>query len=61
MLKHGESRINFMNTLNLIKQADHPNLVKLFEIYEEEHYIHFVTEYIEGGELFDFLKERNKL
>ena len=34
---------------------DHPNIVRLFEVYEEKKYFHLVTEYCEGGELFDHL------
>ena len=32
---------------------DHPHIVSLYEIYQDEANIYLVTEYLEGGELFD--------
>ena len=31
--------------------VDHPNIVKLHEIYLDQKYIHLVTELLEGGEI----------
>ena len=38
-----------------IKGLDHPNLIKLFETFEDQLSIYLVMEYCEGGELFDRL------
>jgi len=40
------------NELAILKSLDHPNIVKLFEIYEHNKNIYLVTEICEGGELF---------
>lgn len=39
----------------ILKTLDHPNIVKVFEIYDSEDYFYIVTEFCEGGELFDRL------
>lgn len=39
----------------ILFSLDHPNIVRLFEVYEEAKYFHLVTEYCSGGELFDKL------
>jgi calcium-dependent protein kinase len=39
----------------ILKKLDHPNIVKVFEIYDSEDYFYIVTELCEGGELFDRL------
>ena len=37
--------------LGILLAVDHPNIVKLYEIYLDHKYIHLVTEHLEGGEL----------
>lgn len=39
----------------ILFEMDHPNIIRLFEVFEEKKYFHLVTEYCEGGELFDHL------
>ncbi len=39
---------------------DHPYIAKLYEVYENEMYIHLVMEYLAGGELFTLVKARTK-
>ena len=36
-------------------QLDHPNVIKLYEVYEDDKCIHLVLEYCSGGELYDQL------
>lgn len=37
---------------------DHPNLVRLIEIYEDENEFMLIMELIENGDLFDYLEEK---
>jgi calcium-dependent protein kinase len=39
--------------LSLLRSLDHPNIIRFYETYEDERYIHFVMEYCSGGELFE--------
>ena len=55
---------SFMAALNseikILQMLDHPNIVKLYEVYQDPKNIYMITEYLEGGELFDMiLKSRN--
>jgi len=43
----------FMHEISLMKQLDHPNIIKLFETFEDKQFIYLVMELCEGGELFD--------
>ena len=40
---------------------EHPNIMKIFEFYEDDTHYFIVTEYCQGGELFDFLVEKHTL
>eukprot|EP01116_Phalansterium_solitarium_P023692 TRINITY_DN8435_c0_g1_i2.p1 TRINITY_DN8435_c0_g1~~TRINITY_DN8435_c0_g1_i2.p1 ORF type:complete len:667 (-),score=226.68 TRINITY_DN8435_c0_g1_i2:240-2240(-) len=55
MLKKVEREIAVMKVL------DHPNVLKLYDVYETSKYLFLVLEYIEGGELFDYLIKRGRL
>jgi calcium-dependent protein kinase len=39
--------------IEILKEVKHPNIIELFEVYEDERYLHLVTEVCSGGELFD--------
>lgn len=40
---------------NLLRKLDHPNLLKIFEFFEDESSFYIVIEYLSGGDLFDWL------
>ena len=37
------------NEINFMKAVDHPNIVKLFEFFEDDESIYIITEYCQGG------------
>ncbi len=39
-------------------QIDHPNIIKLYEVYEDKKYVYLIMEECTGGELFDRIFER---
>ncbi len=44
---------NFKYEINILKELDHPNIIKLFEIFEDDKKYYLITELCKGGELFD--------
>jgi calcium/calmodulin-dependent protein kinase I len=44
----------------VLEQLKHPNIVQHYESYEAGGKVHLVTEYLEGGELFDSIIDREK-
>jgi serine/threonine protein kinase len=46
-----------VEALNLC--GTHANVMTLYDFFENEEFYYLVTEYIQGGDLFDYLKARN--
>jgi calcium-dependent protein kinase len=46
---------HYLTELEILKQVDHPNIVQLFEYFEDETSLHLVTEYVPGGKLLDYI------
>ena len=44
---------HMLEEVSILRSLDHPNIVKLFELYQDKKYYYLVTEYCRGGELFD--------
>ena len=47
------------NELEIMKISQHPNLIKLYDIFENEEEINIIMEYCEGGDLFGYLEKRD--
>ena len=39
--------------IQLLTSLDHPNIIKFYESYQDEHYFHIIMEHCHGGELFE--------
>ena len=44
-----------------LKQVHHPNIIQVYDVYEDEDEVHIVTEMCRGGELFDRIIEKATL
>ena len=38
-----------------MRRLNHPGIIRLYEVYENENNISVITDYLEGGELFKYL------
>jgi len=47
----------FNNEMELLKALDHPNIIKLFDCYQDRRYYYLVEEYCSGGDLFDYIQK----
>ncbi|CAJ0939090.1 unnamed protein product, partial [Mesorhabditis belari] len=47
--------------VKIMKQLDHPNIVKLFQVIETETTLYLVMEYASGGEVFDYLVAHGRM
>ena len=52
-LRTEEERGMFFNEVAILRELDHPNIVQLFEFYQDEKNYYMITEHCNGGELFE--------
>ena len=50
-----------INEINIVKTLDHPNIMKVFEYYNNDNCLFIISELLSGGELFDKIKENKFL
>ena len=56
-----EERIRLKYEIDILKNLTHPNIVRLYEVYENKSTIFLVTELCDGCELFDEISKREHL
>lgn len=54
-----KEKARFFQEIEIMRQLDHPNIVRLYEVYQDEKRFYLVTELCSGGELFDEITKRN--
>jgi serine/threonine protein kinase len=45
--------------IEVLKMCQHPNIIKLIDLFENSDYYYIVLEYMAGKDLFDYLKSRS--
>jgi calcium-dependent protein kinase len=52
-----EEKQKLLNEIDILKCLDHPNILKLYEFFQDQKRYFLVTELCNGGELFDKIAE----
>ena len=58
---NSENMKKILYETNLMQKLNHPNITKILEMFEDDKFIFIIMEYINGGNLFSFVKKRRKL
>ena len=45
--------------IETLKICQHPNIIKIYDVFETADYIYIIMEYCSGGNLFSYIKKRN--
>ncbi|CAH0513625.1 unnamed protein product [Peronospora belbahrii] len=45
--------------VKILREMQHPHIVKLYDVFQEENYFFLVTEFMAGGELFERIVKKN--
>ena len=43
----------FLKEIQILIEIDHPNIIKIYEYFQDEIYFYVITEFVSGGELYD--------
>ena len=54
-----DNEYEIINEINILMKMDHPNIVKIFEFYNSPTHYYLITEYCDGGSLFDLIIHNN--
>ena len=54
-----EHQSRMLSEINVLKDLDHPNILKIYEAYQDSKRIYIVTEILQGGELFDMIVQKS--
>ncbi len=56
-----DDKLRVRREIEILKTVNHPNIVQLYEVIETDKYHFMVMEYMEKGELADYIEEREKV
>ncbi|KAI0261651.1 kinase-like domain-containing protein [Gloeopeniophorella convolvens] len=59
--KTDKQRLGIDREIIMMKLMNHPNIMRIYDVYEGDKELYLILEYVEGGELFDFLVNSGKL
>ncbi|CAD8133030.1 unnamed protein product [Paramecium pentaurelia] len=47
-----------INEITIMRELDHPNIMKLYEVYETQNSLYMGLELLQGGQLYDLMKKK---
>lgn len=59
--RRGVTKEDIEREVSILKEIKHPNVITLHEVYENKSDVILILELVAGGELFDFLAEKESL
>ncbi|CAG9314706.1 unnamed protein product [Blepharisma stoltei] len=58
LLTNEASKANLEKEINILKTLDHPNIVRIYEYFEDSKRLYVIMEFCKGGELFEEIIKR---
>ena len=53
--------INFKKEISILKKVNHPNIIKIYNVLEDEYNYYIIMEYASKGDLFSYIVNKKKL
>lgn len=55
----GYEKIRFFYEMEVMKKLDHPNILRIYEVFQDQKRYYLITELCTGGELFDEIAKKS--
>ncbi|XP_059080756.1 death-associated protein kinase 1-like isoform X2 [Tigriopus californicus] len=59
--RRGVAREDIQKEIHILAEMEHVNVIYLHQVYDTSHHVILVLELLRGGELFDFISEKERL
>ena len=46
---------------DVLSKLNHPNIIKLYDFFQDDEKMYFILEYIAGGEFGEYLRGKSKI
>jgi len=56
-----KSKLRVLREVSIWNQLQHKNIIRLYETFESQDYLHYVEEFCAGGDLLTYVRRRKKL
>jgi calcium-dependent protein kinase len=53
-----KAQFRYFAEMDILRSLQHPNIIKVYEVFEDNRCYHMVTEFWAGGELFSYIVKR---
>ena len=54
------NKTSLLCEIDIMRQLDHPNVIRLEEVYEDKRYIHLLLPLLSGNELYMRMKKKGR-
>jgi len=55
----GSEKMRFFYEMQIMKKLDHPNILRIYEVFQDQKRYYLITELCTGGELFDEIAKKS--
>jgi serine/threonine protein kinase len=57
MAQAASRKDKILDEVNILKELDHPNIIRIFDVFDTEKTLYIVLELVTGGDLLEFIME----
>jgi serine/threonine protein kinase len=59
--ENNKNSFDFLNEIRILRNLDHPNIIKIYEIFEDQNFFYIVTDYFSQGNFLEKILKMNDM